>query len=55
MILALGVLKDLLRWLEIGVVPRGIQRPRYPAKPKKDRIFIFAVGSGRVDIRDFPW
>ena len=31
----------------------GIQRCRYPANPKKDRISAFDVGSGRVDIRDF--
>jgi len=30
----------------------GIQRHRYPANPKKDRISVFDVGSGRVDIRD---
>ena len=30
----------------------GIQRHRYPANPKKDRISVFTVGSGRVDIRD---
>ena len=31
----------------------GIQRHRYPANPKKDRISVFDVGNGRVDIRDF--
>ena len=31
----------------------GIQRHKYPANPKKDRISVFDVGSGRVDIRDF--
>ena len=31
----------------------GIQRCRYPANPKKDRLSVFDVGSGRVDIRDF--
>ena len=48
MILALGVLKEFLRWLDIGVVPRGW----YSANPKKDWISVFDVGSGRVDIRD---
>ena len=55
MILALGVLKDLLKWLDIEVVPRGIQTHRFPANPEKDRIFVFDVGSGRVYIRDFLW
>ena len=31
----------------------GIQRHRYPANPKKDRISVFDVGNGRVDIRNF--
>ena len=31
----------------------GIQRHRYPANSKKDRLSAFDVGSGRVDIRDF--
>ena len=31
----------------------GIQRCSYSANPKKDRISVFDVGSGRVDIRDF--
>ena len=31
----------------------GIQRRRYPATPKKDRISVFDVGSGRTDISDF--
>ena len=30
----------------------GIQRHRYPDNPKKDRISVFVVGSGSVDIRD---
>ena len=33
----------------------GIQRRKYSANPKKDRISVFDVGSGRVDIRDFLW
>ena len=33
----------------------GIQRHKYSANPKKDRISVFDVGSGRVDIRDFLW
>ena len=32
----------------------GIQRRKYSANPK-DRISVFDIGSGRVDIRDFPW
>ena len=31
----------------------GIQRLSYPVNSKKDRISVFDVGSGRVDIRDF--
>ena len=31
----------------------GTWRHRYPANPKKDRISVFDIGSGRVDIRDF--
>ena len=31
----------------------GIQRLRYPANPKKERISVFDVGIGRVDIRGF--
>ena len=31
----------------------GIQRRRYAANPKKDRICVFDVGNGKVDIRDF--
>ena len=31
----------------------GIQRLRYPANPKKDRISVFDGGIGRVDIRGF--
>ena len=31
----------------------GIQRLSYPANSKKDRISVFDVGSGRVDIRYF--
>ena len=35
------------------MVKLGIQRHRYPANSKKDRLSAFDVGSGRVDIRDF--
>ena len=31
----------------------GIQRLSYPANSKKDRISVFDVGSGRVNISDF--
>ena len=31
----------------------GNQKLIYPANPKKDRISVFDVGSGKVDIRDF--
>ena len=31
----------------------GTWRHRYPANPKKDRISVFDIGSGRVDIRDY--
>ena len=31
----------------------GIQRCRYPANSKKDRISVSDEGSGRVDIRGF--
>ena len=31
----------------------GIQRLSYPANSKKDRISVFDVGSGMVDIRGF--
>ena len=42
-----GLIKGLCQEAKLG-----IQRHRYPANPKKDRISVFDVGSGRVDIRD---
>ena len=32
----------------------GIQRLGCPDNPKKDRISVFDVGCGRVNIKDFP-